>query len=170
MPNAASQRIVPAFIIADTNRLVHAGAEDLAVANLASLGSRDDRALDLVHRIVGDHHFNLDLRDEVHRILASAINLGVALLAPMAANLNHGHALDTNVVQRILHWFQLRRLDNGFNLCHAIPIPSARGDRDPRLYLLRAFRGENLTTWKLPNNTLLLRVARDQGPESHVRL
>src|SRR5579883_1916897 len=44
--------------------------------------------------LVRHYGFQLDFGQEVHRILASAVELGVALLAAMSAGLKNRHAFD----------------------------------------------------------------------------
>ena len=98
--------------------------------------------------VVGDHHLDLDLGQEVHDVLGAAVELGVALLAAVALGLEHGHALDAEFLQRLLHLVELERLDDGFDLLHrggsegpgagAAPVarlaarPSARSQGDGR--------------------------------------
>ena len=76
-----------------------------------------------VELVVGDHHLDLDLGQEVDDVLGAAVELGLALLAAVALGLEHGHALDAQLLQRLLHLVQLERLDDGFDLLHR---PSGR--------------------------------------------
>ena len=77
-----------------------------------------ERAVELV---VGDHHLDLDLGQEVHDVLGAAVELGLALLAAVALGLDDGHALDAQLLQGLLHLVQLERLDDGFDLFHDLP-------------------------------------------------
>src|SRR4029450_6336636 len=82
--DAGSQRLGAGLAGADADRLLDAGDEDLAVADLAGAGGLADgldRALD--QRIV-DHHLDLDLGQETHGVLRAAVDLGLALLAAEA--------------------------------------------------------------------------------------
>jgi hypothetical protein len=68
--------------------------------------------------VVVDHQFDLDLGQKIDRVFAAAIELGVALLAAMAAGFENGHAFDACFEQGILDCIQLGGLENGFNLEH----------------------------------------------------
>ena len=52
------------------------------------------------------------------RVSSLAVTLGVALLAAMAADLENGHALYTDLMERLFHRVQLGVLDDGFDLRH----------------------------------------------------
>jgi hypothetical protein len=72
-------------------------------------------ALSFIRR---DHHLDLDLGQKVDGVFAAAIELGVALLAAMAAGFENGHAFDARFEQGILDCVQLGGLENGFDLEH----------------------------------------------------
>jgi hypothetical protein len=72
----------------------------------------------LLFQIVVENQLDLDLGEKVDGVFAAAIELGVALLAAMAAGFENGHAFDACFEQRILDGVQLGRLENGFNLEH----------------------------------------------------
>src|SRR5205085_636395 len=48
----------------------------------------------------------------------AAVQLGLAFLAPVALGLDDGHALDAEVLEGLLHFVELERLDDGFDLLH----------------------------------------------------
>ena len=100
--------------------------EDLAVADAAGargVHDRLDRPLD--HVVLADH-LDLHLGQEVHDVFGAAIELGVALLAAEPLGLDHGDALQPDLVQRFLHLVQLERLDDRFDLFHARSRPARR--------------------------------------------
>ena len=55
----------------------------------------------------------LHLREEVHHVLRTAVELGVALLAPEALDLGDRDALHADGAQGLAHLVKLERLDNG---------------------------------------------------------
>src|SRR6266700_1481221 len=112
---------------ADADGAAHGQDEDLAVADGAGAGGGRDEGDDLVDLLVGHHHFDLHLGQEVDGVLRAAIELGVALLPAEAAYLGHRHADDAHLGQRFLDVVQLERLDDGFDLLHR----DLRGDRAP---------------------------------------
>src|SRR5262249_31255765 len=71
--------------------------------------------------VVGDDPLVLPLREEVLRILGSAVELGVALLAAEAPHLGHREAVDPGHGEPLLHVLELERLDDGLDLLHDAP-------------------------------------------------
>ncbi len=55
---------------------------------------------------------------EVHDVLGAAIKLGVALLPAEALGLEHGDALQADLVEGVLHLIELEGLDDRFDLLH----------------------------------------------------
>src|SRR5712692_8603318 len=76
-----SERALVALTGADPDGRVHGMDEDLTVADVPRLGRGGQDARDLVGQAVRYHHLHLDLRQEVHGVLAASIQFGVALLA-----------------------------------------------------------------------------------------
>ena len=67
-----------------------------------------------------DEHLDLDLRDELDLVLVAAERLGLAALAAVALDLADGEAEDAGAPQRLLHLFELERLDDcGDEMSHA---------------------------------------------------
>src|SRR2546427_12277908 len=113
-------RRLPGLARADPDRLADGQDEDLAIADGTGLGRRADRRHDLVHQVVRHHHLDLDLGQEVDRVLRAPVELRVALLAAEAAHLGDGHADDTQLVERLLDVVELERLDHGLDLLHPV--------------------------------------------------
>ena len=55
---------------------------------------------------VVDGDLDLQLGQEVHGIFGAAVDFGMALLAAIAFDLGHGHAVDVERVQRLTHLFE----------------------------------------------------------------
>src|SRR4029453_19469918 len=81
-----------AFARTDPDRRVDWGNEDLPVSDIPGLGRAREHARYLVHEVVGYHDFHLDLREEVHRVLATSIELGVALFTAKTPPPRHRHS------------------------------------------------------------------------------
>ena len=77
----------------------------------------------LVEQVVGEHDLDLHLGQEVDDVFGAAIELGVALLAAEALGLGDGDALQADLLQRLLHFVELERLDDRFDLFHAASRP-----------------------------------------------
>src|SRR5213595_2547281 len=112
------QRVLVALARADAHRRLDRIDEDLAVADVAGLGRAGDHFGDLVHEVVRNDDLDLDLGKEVDRLLAAAVELGVALLPAEAAHLRHGHPDHPDGGERLLDVVQLERLDNRLDLFH----------------------------------------------------
>ena len=57
---------------------------------------------------------------EVHHVFGAAIELGMAFLPAEALRLDDSDALQPNLVQRLLHFVQLERLDDRLDLLHLV--------------------------------------------------
>jgi hypothetical protein len=103
--------------------LVDAADEDFAVANAAGAGGAHDGLNRLILHIVVNHHLDLHLGQEVDGIFTAAIELGVALLAAVAAGFENGHAFDARFKQRILHGIQFGGLETAsiFSISGELP-------------------------------------------------
>ena len=60
---------------------------------------------------VGHNHFELHLGQQVDVVLLAAIDLLVALLPAMAADVGDGHAIDADGFERLFYLFELERLN-----------------------------------------------------------
>src|SRR5665213_3647372 len=121
-------RVGAALAGADADRLLDGRDEDFAVADapgMRRLLDRLDRALN--HRIFHDD-FDLHLGQEVDDVFRAAIELGMALLPAEALGLDDGDPFDADLVQGLLHFIQLERLDDRLDLLHRNrpPMPDTR--------------------------------------------
>src|SRR3989338_3357252 len=119
----SSDRALVALARADPDGRVHRMHEDLAVADVARLGRARDHLGDLVDEVIRDDDLDLDLREEVDRVLAAAVELGVSLLSAEAAHLRHRHADDADAREGLLDVVELERLDDRLDLLHAKSSP-----------------------------------------------
>ena len=55
---------------------------------------------------------------EIHGIFGAAIDFGVALLPAVALDLGDGHAVDADGEERVAHFFELERFDDGDDELH----------------------------------------------------
>jgi hypothetical protein len=98
--------------------------EDLAVADLAGLGGVDDRLDGGIDLLVGEHHLDLDLRQEVDDVFRAPVELGMALLPTEALGLDHAEPLDADFLERFLHLVELEGLYDRFDLLHVDVLPN----------------------------------------------
>jgi len=59
-----------------------------------------------------------ELGQEIHDVFCAAINLGVALLAPVTLHLGHGHSVDADRSQRLADFVKLEGFDNSDDELH----------------------------------------------------
>src|SRR5215813_13788668 len=106
----------------DADHLVDGCDEDLAVADAPGMrGLLDGLHGALDHRIL-QHDLDLHLGEEVHDIFRAPVELGMALLPAEALRLRHGDALDAHLMEGVLHFVELERLDDRFDFLHgALP-------------------------------------------------
>src|ERR1700688_1145999 len=83
-----------AIPVANAYRLGDIVDEDFAVADLAGTRRVRDALDDFLQPGVLNHEFELHFRKKVHVVFLAAVNLFVALLAPVTANLADRHSVD----------------------------------------------------------------------------
>src|ERR1700691_3614624 len=74
-----------AFVVADADGFVDAADEDFPVADAAGAGGADDGLNGLLLHVFDDDQLDFDFGQEVDGVFTAAVELGVALLAAMAA-------------------------------------------------------------------------------------
>src|SRR5207302_11195245 len=94
--NSILQGAFTARVVTDSDGLVDARTKDLAVANLAGSSGVDDGLLGSFDQIVLQNHLKLGLGNEIHAVLAAAVNLRMPFLPTVASNLEHPHASHAN--------------------------------------------------------------------------
>src|SRR5437879_5029481 len=98
------ERGLVTFAGADPNRGFDRKDEDLAVTDVAGLRRAGHHVGHLVGQVIGDHDLDLDLRQEVHRVLAAAVQLGVALLAAKSTDLGDRKSTRLNSSHRCISY------------------------------------------------------------------
>src|SRR3954465_3928533 len=99
----------PAPPRAPSDQLVHRSRPDLAVADLPGGRSFGDDLHHVVGVVIRDDDVETDLRNEVDGVLRAPVDLGVTLLAAVAADLADGEALHAEALQCTLHVVELER-------------------------------------------------------------
>src|SRR3712207_2825172 len=82
---------------ADANRVFDWEDENFAVADLAGFRSAHDKVNGFFDHLVGQHDCDFHFRKKIKRVLATTIDLRVALLAAEALGIGNGHPLDTEL-------------------------------------------------------------------------
>src|SRR6478736_136051 len=116
---------------ADPHDALDRADPDLPVADPAGLRRRHDDADHVEGVAVLDHDLDPDLGDERDVVLGTAVDLGVALLPAVAADLADGHPGDPEGLERLADVLPLVRLDDRCHELHArTPVPPARSYAD----------------------------------------
>ena len=100
---------------ANTDRFLDRNHEDLAVTDLAGLGSRLDGFDGLPDEVFGYGYVNHDLREEVDRVFTTAVDFRMPLLAAKSFDLGDCHSFDANLGKSFFHFLELERLYDSFN-------------------------------------------------------
>src|SRR5262249_29092248 len=120
-----SDGVQAGFTGPESDGLLDAGDEDLAVTNAAGLRGTADGLDGFVDHIVGQHNLDFDLGKKVHHVLGSAVELGVTLLAAEALGLGHRDTLQPYLLQRLLHFVELEGFDDGLDFFHRHSVSRA---------------------------------------------
>src|SRR5262245_50233683 len=140
------------FAGADAHGVVEVEDEDLAVADLAGLGSRGDRLDGFVELVRGYRDLDFDLGQEAHGVFGAAIDLGVALLAPVAFDLRDGHPVHADRGQSVADLIELEWLDNGHDDFHEFQSPLGPGPAVGRFRRLRSLPASAFGSPEAPRN------------------
>src|SRR3954453_11164367 len=98
--------------------MVEVDDEDLAVADLAGLGSGGDGVDGLVDLIGGHGDLDLDLGQEANGIFGAAIDFRVTLLAAITFDFRHRETVNANGGQGVTDFFEFEWLDDRHNNFH----------------------------------------------------
>src|SRR4051812_18887540 len=98
--------------------MVEVDDEDLAVADLAGLGSGGDGVDGLVDLIRGNSDLDLDLGQEAHGVFGATIDFRMTLLAAITFDFRHRETMNANGGQGITDFFELEWLDDRHNNFH----------------------------------------------------
>src|SRR4051812_45115129 len=95
--------VQPAFPGANADRLLDSGDEDLSVADATGLRRIADGLDSTVDELVRKNDLYLHFGKKIDNVFGPAVELGVALLASEALRLGHRDALQSYLLQRLLH-------------------------------------------------------------------
>src|SRR5882672_8250067 len=125
-PGVFSYGGVAALASTNSYRVVDLRHEDLAVADAAGVGRGADRLDGLLDHLILDDQLDLHLGQEVDDVLGTAIELGMAFLPAESLGLQHGDALQPDLVERVFDLVEFEGLDDRFDLLHFLgPTPRA---------------------------------------------
>src|SRR5258708_17078509 len=122
------QRVAIGLAGADTHGVRNVIDEDLPVADLARVSRLLDRLDDPLDHGVGDGVLDLHFRQEAHRVLRTAVDFGLTLLASESLDLGDRQTLDAQSGQCFAPLIELERLDDRHHHFHESvpPLVSSR--------------------------------------------
>src|SRR5579871_5375999 len=112
------ERVAVGFASPDPQRVIDRRYENLAVANLPGARACGNHIDCLVGDIGCDRDLDPQLGQEVHDILSTAIDLGMALLPAVTLDFGDRHSVYADRGQRLADLVQFERFDNGDNKLH----------------------------------------------------
>src|SRR3954466_13518655 len=129
--------------------MVEVDDEDLAVADLAGLGSGGDGVDGLVDLIRGNSDLDLDLGQEAHGVFGAAIDFRMAFLAAITFDFRHRETMNANGGQGVTDFFELEWLDDRHNNFHG-SYPRLGPVQTDRAFSTEVHHAEKFTTRAQP--------------------
>src|SRR5246127_4798771 len=126
-----SDGVQSGFPGSDPNGFFDVGDEDLAVADPPGLGGATDRLDGFLDHVVAEYNLDLHLGEKIDHIFGSAIKLGVAFLASEAFRLRDGDALQSDLLQRLLHLVEFEGFNHRLDLLHRVSFPCLADGAQP---------------------------------------
>src|SRR5256884_2320213 len=127
-----SDGVQSGFAGSDPDRFFDVGDEDLAVADPPGLGGTTDRLDGFLDHVIAEHNLDLHLGEKIDNVFGPAIKLGVAFLPSKPLGFGDGDPLQSDLLQRLLHFVELEGLDHRLDLLHRVSFPWPDGGRQRR--------------------------------------
>jgi len=112
------QRRSTPVIVTNPDSFIYTGEKYLSIPDLPRARSGGYRFNCSFRHFVGNHQFHFDLGEEVYRVFAATIDLGVPFLSSVTAYFEYGHSLNSDFNQSFLYSIQLRGLYYRFDFGH----------------------------------------------------
>ncbi len=104
--------------ISNSNRFNDVVNEHLAIADFSGSRGSYESGNHLLEATGRNHDLQLQLRQQIYRVLLAAIDLRMALLTPVAANFNDRDPLHPNIMKGLLNFVEFERLYDRFYFFH----------------------------------------------------
>src|SRR5258706_4658719 len=116
---------------ADPYHLLHAGHEDLAVADLAGMRGLDDGLDGSLGHGVGQHDLDFHLGKEIDDVLGAAIEFRMALLPAESLDFGDRQPGGAQFGQGLADFVELERFDDSFDFFHGCSIATTNARLSP---------------------------------------
>src|SRR6266436_10330723 len=120
---SGSDGVQSGFPGSDPNGFFDIGDEDLAVADPPGLGGATDRLDGFLDHVVAKYNLDLHLGEKIDDVFGPAIEFGMSFLPSEAPGFGDGDALQSNLLQRFLHFVEFEGFDHRLDLLHRISSP-----------------------------------------------
>src|SRR4051812_1130918 len=120
MSDHASERVQPALSRTHANDVVHGYGPDLAVTDSTGPSALDQDVDDVFGILVVHEHLKPHFRDQIHGVLSTPVDLGVAPLTAEALGFADRHPLDPEGLEGRLHFVEHVGLDDRSHELHAV--------------------------------------------------
>src|SRR5688572_5587626 len=118
--DSSSDGVQTGFPSPDPDGFFDARDEDLAVADSPGLSGTSYRLDRFFDHVIAEHNLDLHLWEKIHDVLGTAIKLGMSLLSPKALGFGDGDALQSDLLQCLLHLVELEWFDDRLDLLHRV--------------------------------------------------
>src|SRR3981081_4044013 len=117
------ERGLATIFVADSDGFGDIVNKNLTVSYIAGPCCGSECFDNLFGASIRNHQLHFHLWPQVYVVFLPAIDFLVALLASVTTHFRDGHAVDADALQGFLHLFQLKRLDDRFDLLHVFLSP-----------------------------------------------
>ena len=128
------KRVGTGFTGTDADRLFNRRYKNFAVTDFVGFSCVDDSVDRAVNLIVVQNDFDLHLGKEVDDVFSTTIKLCMAFLTSKAFDLDNRETLNACILQSFFNFVQFERLDDRFDLFHALPPSDVFETLRPRCF------------------------------------
>src|SRR5262245_5400758 len=128
---SVSYGIESGFPRSDPDRFLDVGDENLAVADPPGLSGAPDRLDGFFDHVVAEYNLDLYLRKKINDVFGATVEFRMSLLPTKALGFGDGDALQSNLLQRLLHFIKLEGFDDRFDLFHRHHFSQPAGAAPP---------------------------------------
>src|SRR5215510_7868682 len=120
---SGSDGVQSGFPGSDPNGFFDIGDEDLAVTDPPGLGGATDRLDGFLDHVVAEYNLDLHLGEKIDDVFGPAVEFGMPLLPSEALGFGNGDPLQSDLLQRFLHFVEFEGFDHRLDLLHPISFP-----------------------------------------------
>lgn len=104
----------------DTHYFLYVGNEDFSIADPTRLRGHFNGLYDLCYEIIADDYFHFYLWNEIDNVFRTTVQFRMTFLSAESLDLAYRYPLNPDLVERLLYFIKLERLNNCLNLFQLI--------------------------------------------------